>query len=81
MKLAMQKKHTKILGENGKNKKLRKIWGVVLVYRFNCSQCQATYIGEISRHLHTIMSEHRGISSHTLLQVLKPKDSRIRDHS
>ena len=52
-----------------------------LVYRFNCSQCQATYIGETSRHLHTRMSEHRGISPRTLLQVLKPKDSRIRDHS
>ena len=33
------------------------------------------------RHLHTGVSEHRGISPRTLLQVLKPKDSRIRDHS
>ena len=33
MKLDMQKKSIlKILGENDKNIKLRKIWGVVLVY-------------------------------------------------
>ena len=30
-----------------------------IVYIFKCSQCQATYMGETTRHLHTRVADHR----------------------
>ena len=36
-----------------------------VVYGFSCSQCNATYVGETSRHLKTRIAEHRGISVRT----------------
>jgi hypothetical protein len=33
-----------------------------VVYLYQCSQCEATYCGETSRHLHTRIAEHKGVS-------------------
>ena len=35
-----------------------------LVYKYKCGSCNASYIGETSRHLQTRVDEHHGISSH-----------------
>jgi len=54
-----------------------------LVYKFDCEQCEACYIGETRRHLHTRITEHlrgnppseiskhRHIPSSTNFQILK----------
>jgi len=50
------------------------------IYWFNCGQCNATYCGETTRHLHTRVAEHRGVSARTLRPVTTPSHSNIRDH-
>ncbi|NJL51449.1 MAG: hypothetical protein HC930_03135 [Hydrococcus sp. SU_1_0] len=52
-----------------------------VVYKFKCSQCEATYCGETARHFTTRIAEHRGLSSRTGLVVQNPLHSSIRDHS
>jgi hypothetical protein len=52
-----------------------------VVYWYQCGQCNATYCGETTRHLHTRISEHRGISARTNRTVASPPNSNIRDHS
>ena len=36
-----------------------------VVYQFECQCCNALYLGKTCRHLHTRVSEHRGISALT----------------
>ena len=31
-----------------------------IVYLFKCSLCEATYVGEPTRHLHTRVTDHKG---------------------
>jgi hypothetical protein len=49
-----------------------------VVYKFQCSSCNATYVGQTARHLHTRISEHLGVSS-TTGQPIKT-NSTIFDH-
>ena len=51
-----------------------------VVYKFTCRQCNATYVGETSRHLQTRIAEHRGLSARTGHPVSYPVNSHIRDH-
>ena len=51
-----------------------------VVYSYNCGQCQATYVAETSRHLHTRISDYKGVSSRTGRPLSQPPNSRIRDH-
>jgi len=51
------------------------------IYWFKCGQCNATYCGETTRHLHTRVAEHRGVSPRTHRPVTTPCHSNIRDHS
>ena len=52
-----------------------------LVYQYSCGQCDATYIGETSRHLKTRIAEHKGLSNRTGNPLLNPPHSSIRDHA
>ena len=36
-----------------------------VIYKYVCSQCEATYVGSTIRTLHTRMSEHFGVSPRT----------------
>ena len=36
-----------------------------IVYSYQCGMCDSTYIGESSRHYHTRVSEHQGVSPRT----------------
>ena len=38
-----------------------------LIYKFQCSRCNSTYVGKTTRHLGTRISEHLGVSYRTLL--------------
>ena len=55
--------------------------GANLVYMYSCEQCNATYIGETSRHLKTRICEHLGVSSRTGNPIINPLHSSIRDHA
>ena len=46
-----------------------------VVYKYTCGSCQATYIGESSRHYRTRVSEHCGISPRTGLRLTKPNSN------
>jgi hypothetical protein len=52
-----------------------------VVYKYTCSQCQATYCGETTRHLQTRIAEHKGVSVRTGKPALTPANSKIRDHA
>ena len=52
-----------------------------LVYKYSCGQCDATYIGETSRHLKTRLAEHRGLSNRTGKPLLNAPHSSILDHA
>ena len=51
-----------------------------VVYKYECEQCTATYIGETTRHLKTRIAEHRGLSARTGKPLISPCHSSIRDH-
>ena len=51
-----------------------------VVYKYSCSHCNATYVGESSRHFHTRVSEHRGISPRTNRPYSKTPNSNIYKH-
>ena len=51
-----------------------------VVYCFECSSCQAAYVGQTARHLHQRISEHRGVSHITNNEVKSKVHSKIRDH-
>ena len=52
-----------------------------IIYKYSCSQCQSTYIGETQRHFISRICEHKGISPRTKLPFLNPPFSNIRDHA
>ena len=51
-----------------------------VVYKFRCTSCSATYIGQTTRHLKTRISEHRGLSPRTGKALGNPNFSSIREH-
>ena len=51
-----------------------------VVYCYTCASCDASYIGKTSRHLHTRICEHLGISSATSKPLKTPVFSAIREH-
>ena len=52
-----------------------------IVYKFNCSSCNAGYIGSSIRNLKIRVCEHKGISCRSLLPLSRPSCSEIREHS
>ena len=46
-----------------------------LVYEFQCRTCKSYYIGETTRHFHTRISEHLGISPRTGAPLSKTNSS------
>ena len=36
-----------------------------VVYKYECAQCDASYVGETTRHLRTRVAEHKGVSART----------------
>ena len=53
---------------------------IYLVYKYTCSQCSATYVGESSRHLRTRIAEHRNISPRTSKPYATESKSNIYKH-
>ena len=51
-----------------------------VVYKFTCQGCGALYIGETSRHLHTRVSDHLGISTLTGKKRKCPTPTAILSH-
>ena len=51
-----------------------------VVYLFKCRCCSASYVGQTTRHLHTRVSEHLGISPITGRQSSSPVMSSISSH-
>ena len=52
-----------------------------IIYKYSCSQCQSTYIGETQRHLISRIWEHKGISPRTSMPFSNPPFSNIREHA
>ena len=51
-----------------------------IVYKFQCSSCNATYYGKTERHFKVRMCEHLGISALTGKRVKVDDDSSIKEH-
>ena len=51
-----------------------------IVYQFICSKCSLEYIGSSTRNLTLRVDEHRGYSTRTASQLVRPLNSSIRDH-
>ena len=52
-----------------------------IIYKYSCSQCQSTYIGETQRHIISRICEHKGISPRTSMPFSNPPFSNIREHA
>ena len=52
-----------------------------IIYKYNCSSCNAGYIGSSIRTLHQRVSEHRGVSFRTNKFISNPSHSEIRNHA
>ena len=52
-----------------------------VVYLFKCRCCSASYVGQTTRHLHTRISEHLGISPITGKHTSNPTKSSVLSHS
>ena len=52
----------------------------VIVYKFQCGSCNATYYGKTKRHFKVRMWEHFGISALTGKRVKGDDDSAIKEH-
>ena len=52
-----------------------------IVYKYTCDACQASYIGESTRHIKTRIAEHRGLSPRTGYPLTNPSHSSIRTHA
>ena len=50
-----------------------------VVYKYNCSRCSATYIGQTKRQLRVRIAEHQGKSFRTGHPISKPPFSAIRN--
>ena len=51
-----------------------------VVYKFSCGRCNATYYGEICRHLSVRVGEHFGISPLTGKKSKSKKSIAVKDH-
>jgi hypothetical protein len=51
-----------------------------IVYKFTCTSCQASYIGQTSRHLRQRIAEHMGVSHLTWKEMKNKVHSNIREH-
>ena len=51
-----------------------------IVYLYSCLHCNATYVGETTRHLRTRISEHRGVSNRTGKLLRNNPNSNIYKH-
>jgi hypothetical protein len=51
-----------------------------VVYSFKCRCCSASYVGQTVRHLHTLVSEHLGISALTGKTSSSPQLTSIFSH-
>ena len=51
------------------------------MYKYVCEDCNASYVGQTSRHLKTRIAEHKGISPCTGRPYSSPTFSAIREHS
>ena len=51
-----------------------------VVYKYQCIQCDAEYVGSTHRTLHTRTCEHRGLSHRTELPLGAPPHSAVRLH-
>ena len=52
-----------------------------IVNFFKCSQWEAIYVEETTRHLHTRVADQKGVSSRTNTPLSHPPNSTIRDHA
>ena len=52
----------------------------LLCYKFECSNCNATYYGKTKRHFKVHVSEHMGVSARTGKNIKSTKNSAVRDH-
>ena len=53
----------------------------MVVYKYSCASCNASYIGSTTRRLFVRICEHKGISSRTGQITQTQSNSAIRDHS
>jgi hypothetical protein len=51
-----------------------------IIYNFTCTSCQASYIGQTSRHFRHRIAEHMGVSHLTWKEVKNKVHSNIREH-
>jgi hypothetical protein len=51
-----------------------------IVYRYTCTSCQASYIGQTARHFRHRIAEHMGVSHLTWKEVKIKVHSNIREH-
>ena len=51
-----------------------------VVYSFTCRCCSASYVGQVTRHLHSRISEHLGVSHITVKKSTSPTTSSIHSH-
>ena len=52
-----------------------------MLFTFLCRCCSASYVGQTTRHLHTRISEHLGISAITGKHTSNPAKSGVLSHS
>ena len=52
-----------------------------VVYCFTCPDCMSRYVGSSTRNLKIRISEHKGVSYRTNLQINTPSFTKIREHS
>ena len=52
----------------------------LVIYKYECVDCSATYVGKCSRHFKTRILEHLGRSHRTGNYLAKPAYSAIREH-
>lgn len=61
--------------------RLPKICQSMVIYRFCCASCGASYIGSTIRTIHCRIQQHLGKSDRTGNFLAKPDQSAIREHS
>ena len=60
--------------------KISKEMPSLLCYKFQCSNCNATYYGKTKHHFKIHVSEHMGVSARTGKNIKSTKNSAVRDH-
>ena len=61
--------------------KIPQLLNSMIVYKYNCASCSASYIGSTTRRFYVRISEHKGISSRTGQVTQTQSNSAIKDHS